>query len=85
MNPIDAETTAVRISTLAPNDRLASEEERLHWERNHEITCTTLTEDFDIGESVQAGLKSGANEHLTFGRFEGALAAFNTQIDKALS
>ena len=47
-------------------------------------TWTTLDEDFTIGENIQAGLKSGANEVLTFGRFEGALAAFNENVNSRL-
>ncbi|MEO0608572.1 MAG: hypothetical protein AAFY82_10105, partial [Pseudomonadota bacterium] len=50
-----------------------------------EITRTTLNEDFVIGESIQSTLKSGANEHLLFGRFEGALDAFNRVIDAHLT
>ena len=41
----------------------------------------TLEEDFEIGEGIQAGLASGANDVLTFGRFEGALDQFNRTID----
>jgi hypothetical protein len=48
------------------------------------MTWTTLDEDFSIGENIQAGLKSGANEVLTFGRFEGALAAFNENVNTRL-
>ncbi len=43
-----------------------------------------MAEDFDIGESIQSGLESGANERLTFGRFEGALADFNRIVEDRL-
>ena len=79
--PLSATSTLVRLNTLAPSDRLESEEDRAHWAKNHEITLVTLSEDFDIGESIQSGLESGANEHLTFGRFEGALAEFNRCVE----
>ena len=36
-----------------------------------------MNEDFALGEGIQAGLSSGANTQLMFGRFEGAFAAFN--------
>ena len=71
-------------SILAPKDRLESEEDLSHWANNQEMTWTTLDEDFSIGENIQAGLKSGANEVLTFGRFEGALAAFNENVNTRL-
>ena len=82
--PIDAASTRIRISTLAPRDRIATDDDLRHWARNHDITMRTLGEDFDIAESIQSGLASGANEVLTFGRFEGALAAFNREVDALL-
>ncbi len=63
---------------------MESEADLARWAKNHAITLTTLNEDFDIGESIQAGLESGANEHLTFGRFEGALAVFNRSVEQTL-
>ncbi len=84
MHPLSATSTGLRINTLAPRDRLESDEDMAHWAKNHEITLTTLSEDFDIGESIQAGLESGANEQLTFGRFEGALAEFNRSVEARL-
>ncbi len=78
--PLSASQTRLRLSTLAPRDRLDTDDDRLHWQKNHAITRTTLTEDFVIGESIQSGLNSGANETLTFGRFEGALARFNESV-----
>ncbi|MEN0043701.1 MAG: SRPBCC family protein [Pseudomonadota bacterium] len=81
---ISADTTRVRLSTLVPADRVETDADLAHWLRNHEITVTTLNEDFEIGEGIQAGLASGANTHLTFGRFEGALEVFNTAVDAHL-
>ncbi len=78
--PLAADRTRLRISTLAPVSDDMSWEEKRHWEENHRITSVTLDEDFEIGESIQSGLASGANEHLTFGRFEGALTTFNRQV-----
>ncbi len=82
--PVSATTTRIRLSTLAPADRLESDADLAHWAKNHAITTKTLAEDFDIGESIQSGLESGANEHLTFGRFEGALGEFNRVVDGRL-
>jgi len=36
-------------------------------------------------EIDQSGLASGANEHLNFGRFEGALTKFNALVDEAIA
>ncbi|MEO0369725.1 MAG: SRPBCC family protein, partial [Pseudomonadota bacterium] len=83
--PQAVDETRLFISTLVPSDQIETESQRQHWQKNHHITVNTLNEDFDIGESIQAGLSSGANQQLTFGRFEGALATFNEAVDRALS
>ena len=77
--PVSAGQTELRLATLAPKSRLA---EKAYWEKNHQITSTTLNEDFVIGESIQNGFASGANDVITFGRFEGALPAFNRTIKR---
>lgn len=79
---ISAGKTRVRLSTLVPKTDANKTE---HWQRNHEITRTTLDEDFVIGESIQASLASGANDKLIFGRFEGALDAFNQIVQSRLN
>jgi len=79
--PMSAGRTRLRLSTLIPT----SEAERTeHWKRNHQITRTTLDEDFVIGERMQATLLSGANQNMLFGRFEGALDAFNQTVENHL-
>lgn len=75
---LSAGETRVRMSTLVPREEAGKVE---HWERNHEITRVTLDEDFVIGESIQSTLSSGANEEMIFGRFEGALDAFNRVVE----
>lgn len=77
--PVSAGQTELRLATLAPKSRLAEE---AYWEKNHQITSTTLNEDFVIGESIQNGFASGANDVFTFGRFEGALPEFNRTIKR---
>ncbi|MEM9300760.1 MAG: SRPBCC family protein [Pseudomonadota bacterium] len=84
MTPVSAAQTRLRIATLAPASEINAGQAE-HWERNQAITMTTLAEDFTIGESIQAGLSSGANEDLLFGRFEGALETFNGLVDAALA
>ena len=74
--PISPSETQLRLATVGPEETPLSDDPAKHWAQNHRITVTTLTEDFEIGEGIQAGLASGANAHLTFGRYEGALDAF---------
>ena len=64
--------------------RLGCAEAALYWRKNHDITVRTLAEDFAIGESIQSGLASGANDELRFGRFEGALDRFNRIVEREI-
>ena len=84
MRPVGVAETELRITTLAPRLEI-TEAKADHWARNHAITEMTLDEDFSVNEAVQAGLVSGANDYLTFGRYEGALHAFNTEVERRLT
>ena len=76
----------VRLATLVPADLdPADAAAAQHWRKNHDITVRTLAEDFAIGESIQSGLLSGANDELRFGRFEGALDRFNRIVERDLA
>ena len=83
IRPLAVDRTEIRITTLVPRVEI-TEERRVHWSRNHRITAATLAEDFQINEDVQAGMNSGANRELTFGRYEGALDRFNAQVEARL-
>lgn len=76
--------TRMRIVTLVPKED-ATEDRAEWWARNHGFTLKTLKEDFLIGEAIQSGLSHGVNDALTFGRFEGALHAFNQIVDARLT
>jgi phenylpropionate dioxygenase-like ring-hydroxylating dioxygenase large terminal subunit len=81
--PLSPGRTRLRLCTVIPAGDNTPEKAE-YWRRNHALTLFTLDEDFALGESIQQGLASGANEHLNFGRFEGALARFNRFVDEAL-
>ena len=84
-SPISASKTKIRLATLIPKQaEPLTENQQNYWDKNHALTCTTLYEDFEMGEKIQAGLELGVNEQLTFGRFEGALDQFNSIVDSAL-
>lgn len=83
LDPRGPAETEIRLTTMAPDP--VGEKTADHWARNHAITRKTLGEDFAIGEAIQAGLASGANTHLTFGRFEGALEIFASTVRQALA
>ncbi len=84
LEPLAADRTQLRLSTVVPASELTPERER-HWRLNHDLTVRTLSEDFAIGAGIQRGLQSGANTHLNYGRFEGALDKFNRSVDAAIA
>src|SRR3546814_3588410 len=47
-----------------------TEKARAHWDRNVKIFWDALDEDFQMAQAIQRGFRSGANSHITFGRFE---------------
>ena len=84
-SPLAVDETSIRIVTFRPAQAEAlSEKRQTYWDKNHALTCRTLAEDFELGESIQAGMALGVNEAVTFGRFEGALHCFNQSVETAL-
>jgi len=81
--PLAADRTRLRLCTVIPREQNTPERES-YWRKNHVLTLHTLMEDFELGEGIQRGLDSGANEHLNFGRFEGALEQFNQSVRSML-
>lgn len=58
---------------------------RAHWEINHAMILGAIDEDFVIGEGMQRGYRSGAQEHLTYGRYEQAIAYFHESVNRTLA
>lgn len=56
-----------------------------HWEKNQAMLLEAIDEDFVIGEGMQRGYRSGAQENLTYGRYEQALAWFHDSVNRALA
>ena len=81
--PEAVDRTRIEISTLAPREQLEGERAE-YWAANHALTVRTLAEDFELGEQIQAGLTSGANQDFMLGRYEGALVQLHTLIDGLL-
>lgn len=77
LQPLAVDQTELRLVTLKPRESAKPQE---YWDANHALTIKTLSEDFDLAESMQSGMASGANEVLNFGRFEGALQRFNDTV-----
>lgn len=61
---------------------------RRYWDKNIEIFLDATMEDFDMGDSIQLGLLSGAHRSsggLTFGRYEQSLAWFHAAVERAVA
>jgi phenylpropionate dioxygenase-like ring-hydroxylating dioxygenase large terminal subunit len=71
----------VRSYTLVP-EAPNTDKARRYWDANNAILYGATDEDFERGESIQAGITSGANDVLTFGRFEHGLAHFHREIGR---
>lgn len=87
MWPVSLDETEVEITTLVPDPGPDghSDKARGYWTANHALTNTTLDEDFVLGEQIQRGLSTGANEAFRFARFEGALTAWHGILEARLA
>lgn len=56
-----------------------------HWNANVDLYRSTLAEDYELSESIQAGLSTGANAALTFGTFEYCVPRFHAQLNDQLA
>jgi phenylpropionate dioxygenase-like ring-hydroxylating dioxygenase large terminal subunit len=81
--PLDTERTELRTYTLVP-EKPTSEKALRYWDKNIDIVMSAVKEDVAMGESIQRGLRSGANTSLRLGRFEQGLRSFHEALDAAL-
>ena len=79
--PVGLDRTRLVVSTLLPREPV---HEASYWDKNVDIFLGAIEEDYALGESIQAGLASGANLHLRFGRAEQSLAWFHEELDRLL-
>jgi len=56
-----------------------------YWDKNVDLFLRTVNdEDFKIGEGIQRGFESGAQTHVTYGRFEVPLQYYHRALQRAL-
>ena len=84
LEPLGPTRTRVHEVTLIPEEP-ESDKARNYWQANVELYRRTLSEDYALSESIQAGLRSGANDALTFGTFEFSAPRFHEQLQEALA
>ena len=82
--PVAPDRTELRLTTVIPVEENTPERES-YWRKNHALTLYTLKEDFELGEGIQRGFAGAANRFLNFGRFEGALHAFNQAVEDVIA
>lgn len=85
--PLSVGRTRVDLTTVgrAPGPDGLSDRARAFLQGNHDFTVRTLDEDFELAARIQAGLHTGANERLRFGRFEGALSQWHRRLEARLA
>jgi len=72
------------VSLYIPEPAL-TDKARAHWAKNMDLVIRVVeTEDFPIGEDMQRGFRSGAQDAITFGRNEPGLHHFHRSIREAL-
>ena len=82
--PLTPSKTHWSLSLLIPESP-SNDEERAHWDKIFDYHLKVFgQEDIPIGERVQAGLRTGANDALTFGRLEYAIQWFHEAVMAAV-
>ena len=82
--PTDAKSCVFQCLMLIPEPP-ASEKAKKYWQANYDVVRKVFDEDFVIGESIQAGLATNANEHFTIGRYESGIQLARKALDDALA
>jgi phenylpropionate dioxygenase-like ring-hydroxylating dioxygenase large terminal subunit len=83
--PVEVDRLRWVHSMLVPAS-MAGPEHAAHWDRTLALIEDTVfqREDLVAAEGIQAGVASGANASILFGRLEGALAHFHAEVERAL-
>jgi phenylpropionate dioxygenase-like ring-hydroxylating dioxygenase large terminal subunit len=81
--PLDTDRTDLHSFTLLP-ELPTTEKATRHWDKSIELLTSAVQEGFRLGESIQRGLRSGANAFLRLGRFEQGPRYFHEAVEQAL-
>ena len=77
--PRTTDRTLFEGGTLVPR-ALNTPDKEAYWAKNVEIFYDAVDEDWVLGESIQEGLRSNANTHMVFGRYEQLLGEFHDAV-----
>jgi hypothetical protein len=84
--PVGTETAKciAEAALFTPEPALTDKAKR-HWDRNMDLLMRTVDEeDFPVCLDIQRGFAAGAQQHITFGRNEPALAHYHRNVRRAL-
>lgn len=84
VHPLGPDRTEYRTFWLLPQ-RPETEKAVRYWQKNIDILVGAVQEDLVMGESIQSGLASGANEFMRLARFEQGLRYFRDELDAYLA
>lgn len=82
--PTGPGTCAFHCTMLVPEASEGGKSDR-YWQANLDVVRVVFDEDFTIGEGIQKGLATGANDHFVFGTFECGLHFGQTAINAAIA
>jgi hypothetical protein len=82
--PTGPDTCIFQCLMLIPEAPKTEKAER-YWQKNYDLIRVVFEEDFVIGEGIQKGLNSGANDLFTFGKYECGLHWGHDAIEDALA
>lgn len=83
--PVAVNKTLVRTWTLSNRGAAQTEYAKAEVKRDKDFNAIGLKEDQDVVESIQRGLASNANSHLTFGKYEKLIAHLHRNLQEVLS
>lgn len=77
--------TCVFQCTMLIPEAAETDKAKRYWQANYNVVRAVFDEDFKIGEGIQKGYDSGANQDVIFGRYEAGLHLGQQAIDDALA
>ncbi len=83
ITPVSPSRSIFQCHMLIPEAPQSPKAEQ-HWQANYDVVRRVFDEDFKIGESIQAGLSSGANAFFTIGQIENGIQLAKKAISDAL-
>jgi phenylpropionate dioxygenase-like ring-hydroxylating dioxygenase large terminal subunit len=82
--PLSADEARMLLTVYIPEPP-KSDKAIQYWEKNQHMLLGAIDEDFVIGEGMQRGYRSGAQDHLTYGRYEHAIGYFHESVNRVLN